>query len=86
MKKTITIYNKLKVRLILNKDGKKIFLYPSLRKTQFFIKNKAKPYLKNDFIITIRVIYFDGSQNAGTYSKIEDLIWAFKAFIKEYLE
>ena len=86
MKKTITTYNKLKVRIILNKDGKKVFMYPSIRKTQFFIKSKAKPYLKNDFIITIRVIYFDGSQNAGTYNKIEDLFWAFKAFIKEYLK
>ena len=86
MKKTITTYNKLKVRMILNKDGKKVFMYPSIRKTQFFIKNKARPYLKNGYFITIRVIYFDGSQNAGTYNRSEDLFWAFKAFIKEYLK
>ena len=74
-----------KVTLILTKGNIKKYIYPSIRKTQFFLKNKAKSYLKNDYLITIRVAYPDGSQNAGTYEKVEDLFWAFKAFIKEYL-
>lgn len=86
MKKTITIYNKPKVRIILQKGGKKVFSYPSIRKTQIFLRNKAKHYLKNGYFITIRAVYHNGSQNAGTYNKIEDLFWAFKTFIKEYLE
>ena len=75
-----------KVTLILTKNNKKKYIYPSIRKTRFFLTNKAKFYLKNDYFITIRVIYPDGFQNAGTYNKIKDLFWAFKAFIKEYLE
>ena len=86
MKKIVTKQNRLKVRIILQKKGKKVFIYPSIRKTQFFLRNKAKSYLKNGYFITIRVIYPDGFQNAGTYNKIKDLFWAFKAFIKEYLE
>lgn len=74
-----------KVTLILKKDNKKKYIYPSIRKTQFFLRNKAKSFLKNNYLITIRVNYPDGSQNAGTYKKIDDLFWALKAFIKEYL-
>ena len=74
-----------KVTLILIKDNKKTHLYPSIRKTQYFLTNKAKYYLKNDYFITIRVIYPDGSQNSGTYNKIRDLSWSFNAFIREYL-
>ena len=85
MKKTITTYNKLKVRIILNKDGKKVFMYPSIRKTQNFLRNKAESYLKNDYLITFKVLYKDGGSNSGTYYRISDLNWAYQAFIREYL-
>lgn len=77
--------NKLKVTIILNKDGKTTYLYPSLKKTQNFIRNKAGQYLKMGFFTTLRVSYPDGSHNSGTFYCINELKWAYQAFIKEYL-
>lgn len=75
-----------KITLILKRGDKKMFLYPSVRKTQNFLRNKAKHYLKNGYLITIRVSYKSGGTNSGTYDTVEDLNWAFKAFVKEYME
>jgi len=85
MKKTKNNKTLPKITLILEKDSKKTYLYRSVRKTQFFIKNKAKAYLKNDDLITIRVSYPDGSQNSGTYNNIGELTWALEAFVKDYV-
>jgi hypothetical protein len=75
-----------KIRIILRGNKKWIALRPSIRKMKFFLRNKAKLHLKNDSTITIKVLYPDGSHNAGTYTDIEGLIWAFKTFVIEYLE
>ncbi len=84
-----------KVTLILIRNGKRTFLYPSLRKTQNFIRNKAKHYFKNGYLIKIRVRYGYGIdafgkrvmfENAGTYNSVGDLKWAYQAFVKEYME
>ena len=74
-----------KVTLILIKGNKKKYLYPSLRKTQFFLNNKAEAYLKNGDLVTIRVSYTDDSHNSGTYNSVGDLNLAFEAFVKEYV-
>lgn len=76
---------KPKITLILNKNDKKVYVYPSLRKTQNFLRNKARVYLKMDYFITFRVVYKDGLQNSGTYNTLVDLNWAYQAFVKEYL-
>lgn len=83
-KKNISILPK--ITLILIQESKKRHIHPSIRKTQYFLKNKAKHYLKNGDFITFRVTYEDNSQNCGSYNKIEDLMWAFNAFVKEYLK
>jgi hypothetical protein len=74
-----------KVTIILQKEGEKQFLYPSVRKTKFFLNNKANTYLKNDVLVTLRVAYRDGAENSGTYKSIGDLHWAYQAFITDYL-
>jgi hypothetical protein len=79
------INTKLKIALTLTKTNQKVFMYPSVRKMQIFLRNKAESYLKNDYLITIRVLYKEGGFNSGTYSNIKDLKWAFQSFVKEYL-
>jgi len=74
-----------KVTIICRKNSEQVYLYPSIRKTLFFLRNKADSYLKNGFLITVRVRYVDGNYNIGSYNKIEDLFWAYQAFIEEYV-
>lgn len=85
---------RLKITIILEKDGQKSYLYPSVRKMQFFLRNKANRYFKSHYLITIRVTYgmernvFGKTvmfENTGTYSKLGDLQWAYQVFVKEYL-
>jgi hypothetical protein len=84
-----------KVTLILNGNEKEVRLHLSIRKTQKFLKTKAKSFLKNDSTITFKVTY--GYQinvfghrtlitNSGTYKTVDELEWAFQAFVKEYLK
>ncbi|KKP86219.1 MAG: hypothetical protein UR89_C0029G0004 [Candidatus Roizmanbacteria bacterium GW2011_GWA2_35_8] len=80
-----TKLNLPKITLILIKNNQKRFIYPSIRKTQNFLRNKAESYLKNDYLITFKVLYKDGGSNSGTYYRISDLNWAYQAFIREYL-
>ncbi len=75
-----------RITLILKKDSEKHFIYPSVRKMQNFLRNKAKHYFKNGYFITIRVLYKDGATNSGTYDKIEGLKWALQAFVRDYLK
>lgn len=84
-----------KITIFLEKDGKKTSLRPSIRKMQFFLKNKAESYFKNDYLMTIRVSYGKGMNvfgqrvlfhNSGTYENLEDLRWAFEVFVKDYLK
>ncbi len=75
----------LKITIICSKDSKKVYSYPSIRKTKFFLHGKAKSYLNKGFLITIRVKYVDGSYNSGSYKKLEDLHWAYQTFVKEYV-
>ena len=86
--------NKLKITLILKKESKKHFLYPSVRKMQNFLRSEAVSYLKKGFLITIRVSYGCGInvkgervifKNEGTYKSVNDLKWAFGAFVRGYL-
>jgi hypothetical protein len=84
--KTSKNKNLPRITLILQKENDKQYIRPSVRRTQYFLNNKAEHYLKIVDSITIRVVYTDGLQNCGTYNKIEDLRWAFNAFIKEYLK
>ncbi|OGK19009.1 hypothetical protein A3H83_00185 [Candidatus Roizmanbacteria bacterium RIFCSPLOWO2_02_FULL_39_8] len=83
-----------KVAVILIKNNQKQYLYPSIRKTQFFLRNKAESYLKNRYSITIRVSYGYSQdnwgnrvlfENNGTYKDIDSLNCAYQAFVKEYL-
>ena len=83
-----------KISLFLKKDNKVVHLYPSHRKMSFFLKHQAGTYFKNGYKITIRVKYgyhidcFNKKvmvYNSGTYSSVEDLNWAFLAFVKDYL-
>ncbi len=85
---------KLKISLIFKKYGEKVSYHRSPRKTQNFLKNKAESYLKSDYSCTIRVSYGKAVnawgeevvfQNSGTYSRINDLLWAYQVFVKEYL-
>ena len=84
-----------KVTLILKKDSERRYLYPSIRKTQYFLHNKAELLFKKGYLITIRVSYGYGIDNfgkrvlfdnEGTYEDIESLKLAFKTFVKEYLD
>lgn len=84
---------KPKIKLILKKNGKKQYLYPSARKTKYFLNNKAKFYLKQGYLITISVSYGKREnvfgklvefENSGTYSKLVDLKWALQTFYYEY--
>ncbi len=74
-----------KVTIICSKNSEKVYSYPSIRKTKYFLHVKAKSYLKKGFLITIRVKYDDGSHNSGSYQRLEDLYWAYQTFVKEYV-
>jgi len=76
---------KLKIALALIKLNQKVFIYPSVRKMQIFLRNKAKYYFKNNYLIMIRVFYKTGGLNSGIYNNVRDLKWAFQVFVKEYL-
>lgn len=95
MKKVNKNNNLPKITLILKKVKQKSYIYPSIRKMQFFLRNKAESCLKNGYLVTIQVKYGYGInafkkkvmfQNSGTYEKVEDLNWAFQAFVKEYIK
>lgn len=95
MKRRTNNKNLPKVTLILKKDGERQYLYPSIRKTQYFLHNKAELFIKKGYLITIRVSYGFGIDNfgkrvlfdnEGTYNDIESLKLAFKAFVKEYID
>lgn len=84
-----------KISFILENDKKKILIYPSIRKAKKFLRNKAKSYLRKGFKITIKVNYGYGLnafgkktlfQNSGTYKTLDDLKWAFQAFVIDYLK
>lgn len=88
------IYSVPKISLTLIKNSQVTHTYPSLRRTQFFLRNEAERLLKNDCRITIQVTYGYVinhlgkrvlSRNSGTYENIEDLRWAYSAFVSEYL-
>lgn len=74
-----------KITLFFSKGDKRISLRPTIRKTHYFLKNKADSYIKKGFSITFRVSYPDGSTNSGTYTKLVDLNWAYQAFVKEFI-
>ena len=83
-----------KISLTLVKNSQKTHLRPTLHRTRIFIRNKAEDLLKNDYSITIQVTYGYVinhlgkrvlSKNSGTYKSIEDLRWAYLAFVSEYL-
>ncbi len=75
-----------KITLILTKGDTKRYTRPSIRRMQYFLRNKAEPYLKSGYLITIRTTYCDETTNSGTYNNLQDLKWAFQAFVKEYIK
>lgn len=85
MKNKKNLHNPPKITFVFAENGQKRFIHPSIRRAQYFVKNKAEHYLKNDNYVTIRVSYKKGGTNTGTYETISDLKWAFQAFVIEYL-
>lgn len=82
-----------KINLVLKKDKEKRSIYPSHRKTQFFIRNKAEHYFKRGFQIIFRATYEKAIDTFGkaviptntkTCQSVEDLKWSYQAFVEEY--
>lgn len=82
-----------KVTLTLKEDGKVVRQIRKTGKVKYFIDREAKKWLKNGRSFFIRATYgyevdtFGKRvlfQNTGTYETVEDLKWAFQAFVKEY--
>ena len=75
----------LKIQITKIKNGKVVRMYPTPRKMSLFVTNKAKTLLNKGFKINIKVFYKEGGDNEIKDCSMADLIWANKAFVKEYL-
>ena len=74
----------------MKRDHKVTRMYPRYRKLVFFSNGKAKVLKKSDSVspttIDIYVRYPDGFTNEMKNCSVEDLKWATKAFVGEYMD
>ena len=85
---------KPEVILVLRKKGKVVGGYLGTKQVRNYLNRWARLKFKNGMSGTLTVIYGEGQdslgektvfENSGTYKKLKDLAWAYKAFMSREL-